>query len=176
MSKFIEVASGKEVKLGDTITVTSTVKFPWNTEKSFDNKWIVDGWCLKYLENNGIVKEVLDEKDYSKMVIDNLCRKTGCDKIKLIKVLKLVEDIDIWASAQIVLREMSSILNKRYAQPISESLSIYTIMPTNGKIYKLKKQNILSYKGFPAFRTIEDAIIAKSVIKGVIKELFNEDL
>lgn len=78
------------------------------------------------------------------------------------------------AAFAMVLREIAIELDKKYEDHISNSPEIYSISLTDGRITKLYKSSIRSYKNFAAFRTIDDAKFACKVLREVLKDMFRD--
>lgn len=78
------------------------------------------------------------------------------------------------AAFAIVLREIAIELDKKYEDHISNSPEIYSISLVDGRITKLYKSRIRSYKNFAAFRTIDDAKFACKVLREVLKDMFRD--
>ena len=74
-----------------------------------------------------------------------------------------------------VLREIAIELDKKYDNHINNSEKIYAISPQDGRIHEVDKSHIKNYKAFPAFRNIEDAKIACSLVKNHLKSIFGDD-
>lgn len=75
----------------------------------------------------------------------------------------------------IVLKEIADTLNSGYSEPISKSDSVYAISLVNGKIARVKKDTIVNYNNFAAFRTMEDAEFARKVVTPILMKMFPEN-
>ena len=65
---------------------------------------------------------------------------------------------------------------KKYDNHIKNSKEIYVISSLNGEIIKIKDLNkIKNFKNSAAFRTLEDALTAKHILKDPMKQLFKRD-
>lgn len=73
----------------------------------------------------------------------------------------------------ILLREVAIVLDEKYDNHIKDSKEIYVISCLNGEISKVKDLNkIKNFKNFAAFRSLEDALAAKHILKEPMKQLF----
>lgn len=182
MKKFIVTSNGKEIKIGDVITVTEVVKTPFTVAK-IDTAIKVTEEMLPILIKEGKVKIIEESNpDISKILAikvwantwKSLVDKTGLSSKGLALAFDVVEKVNPWAVVQVILKEIAIELDKQYDNHISNSKKIYAISPQDGKIHEINKKTIKSYKAFPAFRTVEDAKIACSLLKNHLKSIFED--
>lgn len=122
-------------------------------------------------------KVVVGERDINKIwndAIRSLAEKTNWKKEKLLNILATLHLVNPWAVTQMVLREIAIELDKKYNNTINKSEKIYAISPQDGRIHEVDKSYIKNYKAFPAFRNIEDAKIACSLVKNHLKSIFED--
>lgn len=171
-------SNGKEIKVGDVITVTEVVKTPFTVAK-IDTAIKVTEEMLPLLIKEGKVTVVEENGcDISKIWANawkSLVTKTNLSSKSLALAFDVIEKVNPWAVVQVVLKEIAIELDKQYDNHISNSEKIYAISPQDGKIHEINKKTIKSYKAFPAFRTIEDAKIACSLLKNHLKSIFSND-
>ena len=176
MKKFILADSGKEINFGDRILIVEDVNTPFSitriqrvtvVTKELMDKLIKDG-KVNVVEENGINKIWND-------AIKSLSKKTNWKGEKLLNILATIHLANPWAATQMVLREIAIELDKKYDDHINKSEKIYAISPQDGRIHEINKKTIKSYKAFPAFRSIEDAKIACSLIREHLKIIFSND-
>ena len=174
MKKFIVVKNGKEINFGDKILITKSV----NTSLGItivSKVAIVTKELMDKLIKDGKVN-VVEEKDINKIwnnAIENLTKKTNWKEEKLLNILNTLHLANPWAATQMVLREIAIELDKKYDDHINKSEKIYVISPQDGRIHEINKKTIKNYKAFPAFRSIEDAKIACSLIREHLKSIFS---
>lgn len=73
----------------------------------------------------------------------------------------------------ILLREVAIVLDDKYKNHIENSKEIYVISSLSGEITKVKDLNkVKNFKNFAAFRTLEDCMQAKEILKPIMKGLF----
>ena len=156
MEKFINVKSGKEVKVGDLIKVVTNVNLPVFGE-------------IKAVKEVTLTKDML-----TKLIIRG--------EVKIVKDTS--NPIEIWTNAwknlcnkvRVTSGDMASIIDTlKYDNHINNSEKIYAISPQDGRIHEVDKSHIKNYRAFPAFRNIEDAKIACSLVKNSLKSIFGDD-
>lgn len=174
MKKFILADSGKEINFGDRILIVEDINTPLSVArvqriavvtKELMGKLIKDG-KVNVVEENGINKIWND-------AIKSLAKKTNWKEEKLLNILATLHLANPWAATQMVLREIAIELDKKYDDHINKSEKIYVISPQDGRIHEINKKTVKNYKAFPAFRSIDDAKIACSLIREHLKSIFN---
>ena len=174
MKKFILADSGKEINFGDRVLIVEDVNTPLSVArvqrvavvtKELMGKLIKDG-KVNVVEENGINKIWND-------AIKSLAKKTNWKEEKLLNILATLHLANPWAATQMVLREIAIELDKKYDDHINKSEKIYVISPQDGRIHEINKKTVKNYKAFPAFRNIEDAKIACSLIREHLKSIFS---
>lgn len=174
MEKFIDVESGKEVRIGDTVGIITIVDLPvFGKVKAVKSITLTKG-VLNQLIKNGKIKvaDVKDHNDVWNAAITSLINKTGWKEEKLFNILGTLDSVNPWATTQIVLREIAIELDKKYNDHINKSEHIFAISPQDGRIHEINKAHIKNYRAFPAFRTINDAKIACSLVRENLKSIF----
>lgn len=174
MKKFILADSGKEINFGDRILIVGDINTPLSVArvqrvtvvtKELMGKLIKDG-KVNVVEENGINKIWND-------AIKSLAKKTNWNEEKLSNILATLHLANPWAATQMVLREIAIELDKKYDNHINNSEKIYAISPQDGRIHEVNKKTVKNYKAFPAFRSVEDAKIACSLIREHLKSIFS---
>ena len=174
MKKFILVKNGKEINFGDKILITKSVNTPIGIT-IIRKVAIVTKKLMDKLIKDGKVN-VVEEKDINKIwnnAIENLAKKTNWKEEKLLNILNTLHLANPWAATQMVLREIAIELDKKYDDHSNKSEKIYVISPQDGRIHEINKKTVKNYKAFPAFRSIEDAKIACSLIREHLKSIFS---
>lgn len=180
----IYLKNGKEVKLGDILTKVSKVK------DSFFGKDTTVQHIVEVTEDNlpelleaGIVTTKLDEKPVAETkipmeldyYIKKIANKLDWKAEKVYNYLNNVDTILPAAAFSMVLREIAIELDKKYEDHIEKSPEIYVISLFDGRITKANKAHIKNYRNFAAFRTIEDAKIACTITRDILKEMFKNN-
>ena len=174
MMKFIVAKSGKEINLGDKILIVGAVNTPVGIIKAQKIVTVTKELMSKFIKEGKV--NVVEEKDTNKIwsnAIESLSKKTNWKEEKLLDILSTLHLANPWAATQMVLREIAIELDKKYDDHINKSEKIYAISPQDGRIHEINKKTIKNYKAFPAFRSIEDAKIACSLIRWHLKSIFS---
>lgn len=181
MERFILTQNGKEVKIGDKLVRYGVVNTP--LDKGYTVEEVtVDKKILSKLLKAGVIKAIDSKskiKENSSTVpmeleyyIGKIANRLGW---KIEKVCNYLSNIDLImpaAAFSIILREIAIELDKKYKDHIDDSPEIYVISLLDGRITKVNKAHIKSYRNFAAFRNIEDAKIACSITRDILKDLF----
>lgn len=180
----IYLKNGKEIKLGDTLTKVSKVKDPFfGKDTTVQHIVAVTEDILPKLIKAGIVTTKLDEKPVAKTkipmeldyYIEKIANKLNWKVEKVYNYLNNVDTILPAAAFSMVLREIAIELDKKYEDHIEKSPEIYVISLFDGRITKANKAHIKNYRNFAAFRTIEDAKIACTITRDILKEMFKNN-
>lgn len=171
MKKLIFVENGKEVEMGKTLA------FGMNSAYGFIPFYTVT-ICEKsipFLIEEGVIKEVEDEGTHidPNFYLEHLAGRIHWNVDNLRKYLGNLYTIYPAAVFSILLREVAIVLDEKYDNHIENSKEIYVIDMTDGEIHKLRElHKVKNFRNFAAFRTIEDALCAKHILKDFMKELF----
>ena len=180
----IYLKNGKEVQIGDTLTKVSKVKDPFFGKGTVIEHVIkVTKDILPKLLEAGIVTTKLDEKPVAETkvpmeldyYIEKIANKLNWKVEKVYNYLNNVDTILPAAAFSMVLREIAIELDKKYEDHIEKSPEIYVISLLDGRITKANKAHIKNYRNFAAFRTIEDAKIACTITRDILKEMFKNN-
>lgn len=179
----IYLKNGKEVKLGDILAKVSKAKDPFFDKDTIVHHIVVTEDNLPELLEAGIVTtkpvktvvkktEVPMELEY---YIKKIANKLDWKVEKVYNYLNNVDTILPAAAFSMVLREIAIELDKKYEDHIEKSPEIYVISLFDGRITKANKAHIKNYRNFAAFRTIEDAKIACTITRDILKEMFKNN-
>lgn len=179
----IYLTNGKEVQIGDTLTKVSKVKDPFFGEGTVAQHIVVTKDILPKLLEAGIVTTTKPEKPVDEAeipmeleyYIQKIAEKLGWKIEKVYNYLNSVDTILPAAAFSMVLREIAVELDKKYKDHIDKSPEIYVISLLDGRITKANKAHIKNYRNFAAFRSIEDAKIACSIVRDILRELFKNN-
>ena len=181
--KKIYLKNGKEVQLGDILTKVSKVEdFFFGKGTVIENVKVTKD-ILPNLIEAGIVtttkpaKSVVDTKVPMELeyYIQKIADKLGWKVEKVYNYLNNVDTILPPVAFSMVLREIAIELDKKYEDHIEKSPEIYVISMLDGRITKANKAHIKNYRNFAAFRTIEDAKIACTITRDILKEMFKNN-
>lgn len=107
--------------------------------------------------------------------VEHLADRIGWKMSNLVKYLDNLYKIYPTAVFQILLREVAIVLDQKYPDHIERSKEIWCISLATGEISKVpenKRHLIRNFRNFAAFRTLDDAMAAKHILKVPMKELF----
>lgn len=107
--------------------------------------------------------------------VEHLADRIGWKMSNLVKYLDNLYKIYPTAVSQILLREVAIVLDQKYPDHIERSKEIWIISLATGEIGKVpenKRHLIKNFRNFAAFRTLDDAMAAKHILKTPMKELF----
>lgn len=109
--------------------------------------------------------------------IARLAEKFNWKPEKMARYLRNLKDINPAAAFSVLLKEIAIVLDKQYADHISNCRRFYTISTINGKIYMhfntLDNKGV-NFKNFAAFRTEKDAKIACKILAEDLHEMFGK--
>ena len=183
MKKFY-LKNGKEVQVGDTITKVIKTKHPLLGEVTMIENVVVTEAALPKLIEKGIITTSLgSDFDVDKVkpakshmnlhyYVEKLAKKLNWKVEKMYNYLNTIDSVYPAAAFSMILREVAIELDKKYEDHIEKSPEIYVISMLDGKITKANKAHIKNYRNFAAFRSVEDAKTACSIVREILKELF----
>lgn len=183
MEKFY-LKNGKEVKIGDTLTKVTKTKHPLLGEGTVVESVVVTKAALPKLIEMGIittpfgsdfdVDKVMSAKPHMNLhyYVEKLAKKLNWKVEKMYSYLNTIDSVYPAAAFSIVLREVAIELDKKYEDHIEKSPEIYVVSMLDGRITKANKAHIKNYRNFAAFRSVEDAKTACSIVREILKELF----
>ena len=183
MKKFY-LKNGKEVQVGDTITKVIKTKHPLLGEVTMVENVVVTEAALPKLIEKGIITTSLgSDFDVDKVkpaeshmnlhyYVEKLAKKLNWKVEKMYNYLNTIDSVYPVAAFSMILREVAIELDKKYEDRIEKSPEIYVVSLLNGRITKANKAHIKNYRNFAAFRSVEDAKTACSIVREILKELF----
>lgn len=181
----IYLKNGKEVQIGDILTKVSKVNDPF-----FGKDTVIEHFQIKVTKDilpkllkAGIVtttkpaKSVVETKVPMELeyYIQKIADKLGWKIEKVYNYLNSVDAVLPAAAFSMVLREIAIELDKKYEDHIENSPEIYVISMLDGRIAKANKAHIKNYRNFAAFRSVNDAKIACSIVRDILKEMFKNN-
>lgn len=105
-------------------------------------------------------------------IIQSIANRMGWKPQKVEGYLNAIDAMMPMAAFNIILREVAIILDQKYPDHINKSEKIFCISPLDGRIHEVCKAHIKNYRNFAAFRSIEDAKLACSLLREPLKEMF----
>lgn len=176
MNKLKLKQTGKEVKMGDKlIKVVELFGIPIPVAQIEVNET-----TLPDLTKHGIIEVTGSDNDIDTPItiekaVQHLANRIGWNEDNLGKYFNNLYKISPAAVFEIVLKEVAILLDEKYPDHISNSKEIWTINKASGEIQKIKNlSKIKNFQHFAAFRSLNDAIVAKSVMAPVLKDLYGK--
>lgn len=181
--KKIYLKNGKEVQLGDILTKVSKVNDSFFGKGTIVQHIVVTKDILPELLEAGIAtttkpaKSVVETKVPMELeyYIQKIADKLGWKIEKVYNYLNSIDAILPAAAFSMILREIAIELDKKYEDHIENSPEIYVISMLDGRIAKANKAHIKNYRNFAAFRSVNDAKIACSIVRDILKEMFKNN-
>lgn len=171
MKEFL-TKDGKKVKKGDKIIgIIRTDYGPIPVEIVEIN----DESIPKLIKEGFLVEDTPKTDDLDiQMCIKHLAGRIKWNTQNLVKYLDNLYTIYPAAVFSIILRELAIMLDEKYPNHIENSDEIWCISTIDGEIKRVKDTTkIKNFRNFAAFRTLEDAKIAKGVMKEALSDLFS---
>lgn len=172
MKKYYD-SRGKEIKVGDTITISSQ-HLLGATTLTID---VTDESILKIFVKHGVLKEeegpLLRKEDIPmklEFYVDLLEKQTGLSNKELSEVFERLGGASPSIVYETFLWVIAKYLDEQYPDHINKSERIFAL-DINGRVGEVDG-GIKTFKTFPAFRSLEDAGIACRILKPLKKQLF----
>lgn len=126
-----------------------------------------EGECSKVDNTNKVIANL-----YVRMM-DSLKKKFLCNDIpELCTILSMIKKVNPAAVFNIMSKEIAILLDENHPGDISSCDVVYGISLLDGRIQKINRKWIKTFKNFAAFRTIEDAKLACKILKTELKDMF----
>ena len=173
MKKYVVTGTNSEVRMGGIVEV----RFPFDELGIGIIKYPVTEETIPFLLEKGIIEEISEPSEIDiDDVVKHLASRIGWNIENLDKYLDNLYKIYPAAVFSIILREFAIIMDEKYPDHINKSREIWSISTLNGEIVRVKNLNkIKNFKNFAAFRTLEDALKAKKIMKRALEDLFNRN-
>lgn len=104
--------------------------------------------------------------------IQRIADRLGWKPQRVERLLNTTAEMLPIAAFTIMVREVAVALDEKYPDHINKSEKIFAISPLDGRIHEICKAHIKNYRNFAAFRTIEDAKLACSILREPLKDMF----
>lgn len=169
--------TNKEVFLGDIITIKSAYYINDLKAGNRSQKIILSESNLSELVQKGIVyiEDMPKIPTNCNYYFEKIAKKWNTDTDIVIDVLSVVSSTFPMSAFSILLKEIALEIDKKYNDHISNSNEIYVVSVLDGCIHRVNKEHIKTYKNFSAFRSVEDAELACSILKPFLDLLFGNE-
>lgn len=173
MKKYLD-KRGNEIKVGAVLVCTLLNS---ETEERNHEIMIATEEVLEKAVKDGALIAVKEDGTHLDInfYVKHLADRIGWKYENLLKYLDNLYKIYPTAVFQILLREVAIVLDQKYPDHIERSKEIWIINLATGEIGKVpenKRHLIKNFRNFAAFRTLDDAMAAKHILKVPMKELF----
>lgn len=170
MKEYVIVGTNSEVRVGGIIEV----RFPFDELGIGIIEYPVTEETIPFLLKKGIIEEISESSEIDiDDVVKHLASRIGWNIENLDKYLNNLYKIYPAAVFSIILRELAIILDEKYPDHINKSKEVWAISTINGEIVRIKNlDKIKNFRNFAAFRTLEDAMEAKKIMKKALADLF----
>lgn len=172
MNKLKLKETGKEVKMGEKL-IKVVELFGISVPVA---QIEINETTLPDLIKHGIVVTEGSDSDIDITIegaVQHLANRIGWNKENLERYFSNLYKISPAAVFEIVLKEVAILLDEKYPSHISNSKEIWVINKVNGEIQKLKDMSkIKSFQHFAAFRSLDDALIAKKIMAPALQDLY----
>lgn len=170
MKKYIFVPTGREVNIGDVLI---------QMEKMFGINTPVRGITitresLPKLIKEGLIHEVNDDSGITvQSAVKHLAKRIGWKVNNLEKYFDNLYKIHPATVFSVILKEVAIMLDEKYPDHINKSKEIWVISILNGEIKQVKElHKIKNFRNFAAFRSLDDALIAKKIMTPALQDLY----
>lgn len=182
MVKYFSTQTKKEVHFGDIITFVNSCETPFGKGQMSVDVTVTKSNIDALLKEGILYKQGSDRPTDYVWYFNNYAQRINKGNIFLEDEIFDSKSINFFGDKygysiilSTVLKEISNTLNNEYSEPISKSDSVYAISLISGKIVEIKKDIIVNYNNFTAFRTMEDAKFAKKVVTPLLMKMFPEN-
>lgn len=162
--------SGQEVKLGDFIYEL----YETGGYHFIGKKTMLTASNLNTFVEKGILVVEEDTLTLEK-VVEHIANRIGWKPENVDKYLNNLYYISKTALFEILLKEISIILDKKYKGHIRECKVVWAFSKASGEVFKIEDTSkIKNFSTFAAFRTREDIYLALDILSNAVKELYGK--
>lgn len=173
MEKKFKLADGSLTKVGDVLYINSSDSFWCGTIDNNSIPWLLKMGAITEVNEEELKEEPKKEPEIEVIdVIEHLAKRIKRSTINVSKYLDAIAEIYPMACFNILLREVALMLDSKYPDNIKNCKEIWTISSVTGNFVLLDTKAEKHFKNFAAFRTLDDAKKAASILKEEMNELF----
>ena len=173
MKKYFETNTGEEIKFGDILNISIgstdgevTLDIVFNATSA---QWLIGFGAI---EERDVNVKADNNLDIPKVII-HLADRIGWNINNLDKYLDNLYKISPAAVFSVLLREVAIMLDERYPDHINKSKEVWIISTLDGEIKQIKElHKIKNFRNFAAFRSLDDALVAKTIMKDALRDLY----
>lgn len=173
MKKKFRLEDGSLAELGDVLYLNSEDSFWCGTIDNNSIPWLLKMGAITEVNEEELKEESKKEPEIEVIdVIDHLAKRMRWKIDNVCKYLDTITEIYPMACFNILLREVALILDSKYPDNIKNCKEIWTISSVTGNFVLLDTKAEKHFKNFAAFRSLDDAKKAVSILKNEMNELF----
>ena len=180
--KYFATGPGRqyEIKVGDKIRVdgdlhlATTAILEWLCQEKILTKQVIrsTGTAASTVPSTATPNTEVKSLAY---YVQKAADRMGWKFEKMDNYLTTLDEFYSSVAFNIILREIAVDLDKQYPDHINKSEKIYVINSMNGKITEVFPATIKNFRNFAAFRTIDDAKKACSILRLMLKKMFSNN-
>lgn len=173
MKKKFRLENGSLAELGGVLYLHSEDSFWCGTIDNNSIPWLLKMGAITEVDEKEPQEEPKKESKIEVIdVIDHLAKRMKWKIDNVCKYLDTINSIYPAACFSILLREVALMLDSKYPDNIKNCKEIWTISSVTGKFILLDTETKKHFKNFAAFRSLDDAKKAVSILKNEMNELF----
>lgn len=177
MYKYYAIDSGKEVKVGDVISLTASDYPASLTIKMQDeedlNLLVTHGMLIMKEEKEKPKRENKPVSITYERAIERIADRVGWKKEKVAGYLNSLKNINPVAALTTVMHELAKEADRNYLDHISNVERVWVFNHINNRTIALENsQKRLNFKTFAAFRTLSDLTEALSVCAPFLDRIY----
>lgn len=172
MIKYYLKSNGQEVKVGDTIKVSSQTNTPFGVGTTTIHVTMTQDLIPMLLEHDVIEKRETSEKKDLKHYIRRVARRFDMTFPEAESMLSTFVEAEPVVAFTMLLKEISLHMNKDV--DISKLPKVYVVSTVNGKVCEIQKKDIKTYAHFAAFKSKEQAYEALELLKGLHQHMYGK--
>ena len=150
---------------GNITVVTSFGEIPYNVIREYLPK------AVRQIIDNDL-KKIKEDPIAIEEVYKSLANRLEYSGEELIILLSILDDVYPTLTFNLLLREIAIMLDSKYEDHIENSKEIWSISPLDGSVTQIDNNCIKNFRNFAAFRSKEDAMVAKKLLSSRLRKMF----
>ena len=173
MRKFVITETGKEVKIGDTLSRKEKKKTSFGTMYIHETVLVTEENIQSLIER-GIVKEVIpettpnSEEHTLSYYVKKLAEKRKASFEDTVKLLDSLNKVNAKAVLDLLLQEIAVEFCIRNPIAFNQAEDYYSLKISDGTVGKVHKLG----RYIPLFKSVEDAEIARTILKEQLEYMY----
>lgn len=165
-------SNGKEVKIGDTIAVTTTVETLFGDATATVHVTLTQDNISKLVEHDVIVEE--EEKLNAAICIAKIASKLGITEEEVRNLMRGLMEADMYAPVlQMLLRAASEYLSPPI-KIVKNMPKVYTISLIDGRVHEIQTVSIKSYDHFAYFVSKSQAKQVRTMLDDLFGAMYGK--